>query len=379
MSNHGGCYRRTYGESLAWVGNTGNFGELTDWVDGLYRSLFVDEGIAGRGHRLNLLNENFRGSGVGILGGSFEQYNAVITLAGMNERLDWILWRPMVRALCIWLLVPSTAAALVGGELDVADRYGAVVALRTGADGLCSATKIGPRSLLTAAHCMVDLETGSIKAVLASGNRRIVIQSATGHDASAQSLQIAVERVRLASAYQQALSRFVAYKRTRIAALAGGKPGLGPESGMIPLEQGLRIRHHFSARFPDVAIVQLQDETPSIPTLEIDFEPVPAGVDVVLVGYGCGRRADGSVRPVGTRAWGRTQVIRVDAVNLYSKASQMTEGAPSLCPGDSGGPVLRNGRVVGVLGVVYGLNWRHGARSNMAAQLSGLAHWDAWP
>jgi S1-C subfamily serine protease len=79
------------------------------------------------------------------------------------------------------------------------------------------------------------------------------------------------------------------------------------------------------------------------------------------------------------RRSGRSRVIRVDAVNFYTDAGQRAAHAPSLCPGDSGGPVLHQGRVVGVHTVVFGLNRRHGARSNMAVNLAPLADWSAWP
>jgi hypothetical protein len=76
----------TYGENLAWKGSTGGYGELVGWVDDLHRNLFVDEGIAGRGHRLNLLDDDFRESGTGILLGGFEQYDAIMLANDLATR-----------------------------------------------------------------------------------------------------------------------------------------------------------------------------------------------------------------------------------------------------------------------------------------------------
>jgi hypothetical protein len=68
-------------------------------------------------------------------------------------------------------------------------------------------------------------------------------------------------------------------------------------------------------------------------------------------------------------------VIRVDSVNFYTFAHRMHPGAPSLCPGDSGGPVMRAGKIVGVHGTVYGLAREHGARSNMSVNLQTVQPW----
>lgn len=60
----------TYGENIAWQGTTGNL-DLTAVTFELHQGLFVDEGIAGRGHRVNLMNPNFREVGIGTLTGLF--------------------------------------------------------------------------------------------------------------------------------------------------------------------------------------------------------------------------------------------------------------------------------------------------------------------
>ncbi len=60
------------GENLAWKGTTGPLGEA-QFVEDLHVSLFVDTGIAGRGHRVTMLSENFREVGIGIARGTFTQ------------------------------------------------------------------------------------------------------------------------------------------------------------------------------------------------------------------------------------------------------------------------------------------------------------------
>lgn len=280
---------------------------------------------------------------------------------------------------CIMLVLPNAALALLDAEPDNARHYAAVVSIKTAEHWECTATKIGRRQFLTAAHCVVDPQTGAIKTALTGPNGSIDIGTTSRTGSEQISLTVALEHVLLAPAYEGALERFAAYKQQKIAELARKPEALATIGGTARLDQAVHIRHHFSARFPDLAILRLRDLTPSIPTSEIDFAPLPHNASVVLVGYGCTRGAEGRLRPTHIRGFGRTHVIRVDSVNFYTKGGQMTTGAPSLCPGDSGGPVLHKGKVVGVHGVVYGLNARHGARSNMAARLNPLATWDAWP
>lgn len=60
----------TAGENLAWRGTTGTIDELQA-VEDQHTDLFVDTGIDGRGHRVSMLNKNFREVGIGIVRGEF--------------------------------------------------------------------------------------------------------------------------------------------------------------------------------------------------------------------------------------------------------------------------------------------------------------------
>ncbi len=68
----------TVGENLAWSGTTGPISDIGATVEGLHEALYIDSGVAGRGHRKILLDDDFREVGVGVLAGSFNQYNAVM-------------------------------------------------------------------------------------------------------------------------------------------------------------------------------------------------------------------------------------------------------------------------------------------------------------
>jgi hypothetical protein len=66
----------TAGENIAWSGTTGTL--TTQMSLDLEAQLFVDSGVAGRGHRLNLLNGAFQEIGDGVENGAFMGYNATL-------------------------------------------------------------------------------------------------------------------------------------------------------------------------------------------------------------------------------------------------------------------------------------------------------------
>lgn len=280
---------------------------------------------------------------------------------------------PRVLTAALLLALVPPAAALIGGSLDTGERFGFVVALAAG-DRRCTAAKIGPRTFLTAAHCVIDVPSGGFAPAFQPGGRVLVSNRSVPGAADYQSL--AVTRTLLPPAFAVAFARLHDYQETQIADY---------QSRYVGEDLTRRVRHlqaqsRISDRFPDVALVRVGTDTPAIPVVAVDRGPLPAGAAVLLVGYGCERLArPGAGDPVTPRrTWGETRVIRVDPVNFYSFAAGLRSGTPSLCPGDSGGPVLRGGRVVGVHGTVWGLAARGPARSNMSVNLRSLADWEGW-
>lgn len=291
-----------------------------------------------------------------------------------------------IAAICL-MLATRPGLALYQGTPDREARYSAVVSLATEPQGrlLCSATKIGAHRLLTAAHCVVDPQSGELRAAFEPGgqlllnNAPVQVGSAPVGPATpdANAYQVVVADTQLAPAYAQGLQAFRDYKAQRLTALQDQRPHASavPElSAAQALQKYLRLRYHFAARYPDVALVRLRTATPEIPTRPVrPLAPAP-GTEVILVGFGCASPGAKTATPM-QRRWGATQVIRSDAVNFYSQAGQRQDGAPSLCPGNSGGPVIYQHQIIGVNSVVYGLNVRQGARSNMAVNLAPLADW----
>jgi len=73
----------TWGENIAWRGTTGTLPPAATVVGQEHQDLFVDAQEPGRGHRLNILDGDFRQMGIGAETGVFAQgghnYNVVMT------------------------------------------------------------------------------------------------------------------------------------------------------------------------------------------------------------------------------------------------------------------------------------------------------------
>lgn len=117
----------------------------------------------------------------------------------------------------------------------------------------------------------------------------------------------------------------------------------------------------------DVVFINVKEETPAIPILPIHFDDLDYGTEVTMVGAGCTR----SVEPggPGKMRYASTPLITPDHLtherSLYKDIAEITGQSnwitagygenrmnASLCPGDSGGPLLTevNGewRIVGI-------------------------------
>ena len=118
----------------------------------------------------------------------------------------------------------------------------------------------------------------------------------------------------------------------------------------------------------DVVFINVKEETPAIPVISVNFEPLTEGTEVALVGAGCTR----NVEPGGRAKlrYALTKLVTPDHLvhqhSLYEKIAEVTglsnwitdgfgvsPNNASLCPGDSGGPLLTknisgNWEIVGI-------------------------------
>lgn len=75
----------TAGENLSYRGTTGT-PDYTQTIIDMQRDLFVDAGISGRGHRLNLMSADYREVGLGHGMGGFQGYNASMITEDFGTR-----------------------------------------------------------------------------------------------------------------------------------------------------------------------------------------------------------------------------------------------------------------------------------------------------
>ncbi len=227
--------------------------------------------------------------------------------------------------------------ALVDGRLAALGELASVVRIDSG----CTATKVGPRLLLTAAHCIRD-DSGAVALSYASGREvPIQIQNATG----------TVDDVRGKIEFSRV--------HPRITAVCGSAPCKGTAA--------LAKRDA-----PDVAVIKLAKELPGVATMPIDPSPVAVGEIVMASGFGCtdgalSRKGDDNrlrtgtttaVEPAAVAHQGSflTAAEATDLANVYvytAGPGMPQGGGVGLCPGDSGGPLVRIGprgqsRFVGV-------------------------------
>jgi len=283
-------------------------------------------------------------------------------------------WRCLFAALIVGMFTPNSSFSLIDAKRDDAQRFQAVVVLIAGGSKRCTATKIAPRRFLTAGHCVTNTSQGAIDASYATG-RSIRVSNALAPSGADDFLQLHIARIHLPAKFEQALQRLHAYQQKLINQYRDKYSGAALEQRVCHVQS----QNHFTAQVPALAIVEVRQHRPGIPLAAIAFTALGKDESVHLVGYGCERfdqkERRTSAASLNPRKWGETQVIRVDPVNFYTFAHLKRPGAPSLCPGDSGGPVMRNGKVVGVHGTVYGITRAHGARSNMSVNLRSVQSW----
>jgi uncharacterized protein YkwD len=66
----------SWGENIAWRGNTRKLPDFTQGTAQLNQDLFVDQGIDDRGHRINMLDPGYKEVGTGVIAGVFTQDGA---------------------------------------------------------------------------------------------------------------------------------------------------------------------------------------------------------------------------------------------------------------------------------------------------------------
>lgn len=204
-------------------------------------------------------------------------------------------------------LFASAQDKLINGK-PVGDHFQGVGTFNLG----CTITKVGPKQFISAAHCVgKNLPTLSLSFKNYSGKVNV------------SSFHIHPTWIKDCSQYHCT----------------------GHEVGSSRMTPGRS----------DVVFINVKEETPSIPVIPVHYDELQYGTDVTMVGAGCTR----SVEPggAGKMRYATTKLVSPEYLthehSLYKNIAEITgqsnwitEGYgkdrsySSLCPGDSGGPLL---------------------------------------
>jgi hypothetical protein len=234
------------------------------------------------------------------------------------------------------------SGALVGGREASATEYPATVLIDWG----CTGAKVGPRLFLTAAHCVHD---SKLNVVNVGSQLLVTTKDANLFANDAQALGL--EAIHVMPSWIEACAPW----------LVDGDPDNGCTANVLS-----------ASHPPDVALIAVTTDTPSIPEAVIDVSPVQLGDHLVETGYGCENGYDkpfdydhrrlklersvaiGAERLLhdGSFVWAGDEG-NVAASYVITPGFDAGSGRDSsLCPGDSGGPLYRDEpsqlRVVGV-------------------------------
>ncbi len=239
----------------------------------------------------------------------------------------------MRRLLLALALIGATTPALAifgGRPLGDADPLAHAIAAILYRDDsgahLCTATVLGPRLVLTAAHCTGD--AGSMQVIFA--------QTLVG---------VGPDRIR------------------QVAKVA--------RAGKTDAAKGTYAYNNPD----DVALVLLQDDAPEGTTFANISATTPAATTLNIAGYGATSDLKGS-KPAGFGQALRGASVAVKAIDDALIVIDQTDEAGA-CTGDSGGPALAGNIVAGVL---IGVANKRGATDfcRGTAYYANLARWHDW-
>lgn len=227
-------------------------------------------------------------------------------------------------SLLLLLSFPFTGYAVIGGSADQATESG-VMLVAMNDDGFCTATKIAPDLLITAAHCFDE-------------SAKIIGFSNKQSNQSFKINKLSMKDVVIHPSYA-ALEANTEYTE--------------------------------SIKVQDIAIVKVSrtPEFDAVPVRELDFSEIAPGEELNFYGYGCSQslnnlegyfpfrktaKVDSLSEECLSENHGVLTEFYQDLSSLIYKNNIVTPGqrrqsdSASLCLGDSGGPVMKNGKIVGI-------------------------------
>jgi V8-like Glu-specific endopeptidase len=226
-----------------------------------------------------------------------------------------------------------TGELIGGSEVVDSEKYNYVIKFSGGTG--CTGAKVAKSLYLTASHCVMDFYTGELSDLLSEG-KFLTIET---KDKKRRATTIA--KVYLNPSYHQKAKDLMS-------------------SG----QQSFLAGYSHS----DIAFIKINDEFSDIPKVDVSYDRVIDDNKVILTGYGCeesinkgsfsSRLKSETARTLeqdkAVGIWGNDYASseEIYITNFLTKGAKNDESSASLCPGDSGGPVLQdiNGKVY-VVGV----------------------------
>lgn len=226
-------------------------------------------------------------------------------------------------SLVLLLILSNSYAYLIGGRLAKKSELKSAVYINNN----CTATKIGDQFFLTAAHCVYDYQNGLIRDAYFIGSH-LTIQTHYGVD--------------------------------KVLTIVKSFPHYSFVSWVEEKLKQKRPTHNAALESYDIALIKVEESTPSIPVADISSDKIKTNKSVFIGGYGC---ENGKWKRPETPNLKIAVTKTVDQVkydysgrnlnqafyyNFYTKGLLLDFKTASLCPGDSGGGVFLNGKVIGV-------------------------------
>lgn len=232
-------------------------------------------------------------------------------------------------------------------------------------NGFCTATKVGARTFITAAHCLMAA-SGDYKEIFKRGQSFSITNLPNPYDGIPW-LPVHTE-------------------------LAKADPGYAAACAAGACDASTAQNH------TDIGIFQIQEDTPLIPVAAMDYRYILPNDVIDIVGYGCEALGGGPRTPEPNLSFGRMKYVTTrvggtaltDSVHLPADALVQTlafftfghaadPASGGLCEGDSGGPAfLRAPGVFAVVGV-NGSRWSNDAgtdtQANQHSRLSNAVPW----